>query len=174
MRLASLPSKESGHFAGPWRALTLIAFFLTSAPAFAQSSPSLKNYAGNWVGSGTLSHENGQTERIRCQVGYALRTSSTLQQTLDCKSDNTSFELVSSIADQGGRLSGDWLEKTRNAHGAFVGVLSQAGIQGNVQGTGFAAAIAIGLRGNKQTIAINSRGGDIKDLRLVLARSSAR
>ena len=149
----------------------LASCLLAASLAHAQSFPTLKSLVGAWSGSGTLSHQSGQTERINCTAGYTLESADSLQQKLSCHSDTTQFNLVSTIADASGRLSGDWVETTRNAHGHFVGSFVPNGLSGTVQGTGFSAGISIGVRGSKQVIAIRSQGSDISQLRMDLSRS---
>jgi hypothetical protein len=142
-----------------------------STGGHAQSASQFRAFAGTWSGSGSLSHQNGLTERIRCEATYAPSGDDSLQQRLQCSSDSTSFDLVSNVQDQDGQLSGSWVEQTRSARGQFSGTLRRNLIEGTVQGPGFSASIVIALRGRRQTIGIRSAGSDISSLSMVLSRS---
>ena len=148
-----------------------LALCLSTATVSAQSAGSLAAFAGTWVGSGTLTRQDGTTERIRCQADYASRDPHSLQQNLRCRSDNTQFNLVSDVAEAGDHLSGDWVETTRNARGTLSGRNSRGTITANVQGPGFSAGVAIAARGNRQSVDIRSSGGDIVGLSMSLTRA---
>jgi hypothetical protein len=143
-----------------------------SVAADAQISASLRAFEGAWAGTGTLSHQNGVTERIRCRVDYVRRGSQTLQQTLRCQSDATNFDIVSTVSEAAGTLTGDWTETNSNARGTLTGTVSGGDIRAAVQGPGFAAGIGIGARGNKQSVVIRATGTDITDVSMALTRTS--
>ena len=86
-----------------------------SIAANAQMSASLRAFEGAWVGTGTLSHQNGVTERIRCRVDDVPRGPQTLQQTLRCQSDTTNFDIVSTVSEEAGRLAGHWTNEPQCA-----------------------------------------------------------
>jgi hypothetical protein len=159
------------------KAFVYVACILILTPFSSFSSArqelSFTGYAGNWTGSGTLSHQSGLTERVRCEATYALHGPNTLAQTLACSSDSTSFRLMSTINSRENGLSGDWTETVRNAHGAFTGSMQRSAIVGTVNGPGFSAGIAIAIRGAKQSIEIRSPGSDINLLQMVLTRGRA-
>ncbi len=148
-----------------------LALCLAAGAASAQSAGSLAAFAGSWSGSGTLTRQDGTTERIRCQANYATRDPHSLQQNLRCQSDNTQFNLVSDVSEAGDRLTGDWVETTRNARGSLVGRNQRGTITANVQGPGFTAGVAIAARGNKQSVEIRANGGDISGLSMSLTRA---
>lgn len=161
----------------PFRALAIacVAVFAPlwfSVEADAQSSASFKPFEGTWTGTGTLSHQNGVTERIRCRVQYVPRGAQSLQQTLQCQSDATNFNIVSTVSDQGGRLTGDWTETTRQARGTLTGTMSGSELRAQVQGAGFTAGIGIGVRGNRQSVNIRAAGTDLSALSMTLTRAS--
>lgn len=148
---------------------TAIELF-TPTPAQAQTGGYLRDFQGTWNGAGTLSHRDGVSERIRCQALYAPIDARRLQQRLRCSSDSTSFDLVSNLTEEGGRLTGDWTEIGRNARGNLVGRIGRGDISANVQGPGFTAAIAVAARGNRQSVNIRSEGGDITAISMTLSR----
>lgn len=50
--------------------VTLVAPGLSGSASYAQSGP-FAGMAGNWSGGGTVSLDDGSTERIRCRAAYA-------------------------------------------------------------------------------------------------------
>jgi hypothetical protein len=150
---------------------SIVAPLWFSPVADAQSPASFKAFEGTWTGTGTLSHQNGVTERIRCRVQYVPRGAQSLQQTLQCQSDDTNFNIVSTVLNQGGRLTGDWTETTRQARGTLTGTMSSSELKAQVQGTGFTAGIGIGVRGNRQSVNIRAAGTDLSSLSMSLTRS---
>jgi hypothetical protein len=148
---------------------TAIGMFLPPS-AKAQTGGYLRDFQGTWNGAGTLSHQDGVSERIRCQAFYAPLDARRLQQRLRCTSDSTSFDLVSNLTEDSGRLTGDWTEIGRNARGNLVGRIGRGNISANVQGPGFTAAIVVAARGNRQSVNIRSEGGDITAISMTLSR----
>jgi hypothetical protein len=79
---------------------------LAAAPAaFAQRGDGLAQFAGSWIGQGTISTTSG-SERIRCRVNYSLAGANTLHQDLRCASDSYNFQVAADIVDQGGASAG--------------------------------------------------------------------
>ena len=131
--------------------------------------------SGSWAGSGTVTLANGTTERLRCQANYQLGSGgSNLRQELRCTSDSYNFNLRTSVDYQGGSISGTWLEVARNASGRISGQASRGRIQAVVQGPGFAAGLAIGTRGNQQSVSIRSQGTELSQVSITLRRTSQR
>ncbi len=63
--------------------------------------------AGNWSGGGTITLDDGSSERIRCRATYAVRADGNgLNQTLTCASDSYKFNLASDVIARGAALSG--------------------------------------------------------------------
>lgn len=170
-------TKELARNRSPYRSLGIaLAAICTclwfSVVANAQMSPMLRALTGNWVGTGTLSHSNGVTERIRCRVDYVLRGPQTIRQTLRCQSDTTNFDIVSTITEAGGRLTGDWTETNRNVRGTLTGTLRGGQVTAQVQGPGFNAGVGIAVKGNRQSVGIRAAGTDITGVTIALTRRS--
>ncbi len=97
------------------RRLNVAAVILGAALAFtstsyAQSGP-FAGMAGVWSGGGTVTLDDGSSERIRCRATYAVGAGGTgLNQTLSCASDSYRFNLSSNVVSSGGSLSGTWSE----------------------------------------------------------------
>ena len=78
--------------------------------------------AGIWSGSGTVTLDDGSTERIRCRATYAVGAGGNgLNQSLTCASDSYKFNLCSNIIAQGSAISGTWSESSRNINGNLEG-----------------------------------------------------
>ncbi len=150
-------------------AMVLFVLGLVAQPALAQQGGGFREFEGSWSGSGSLSHTDGRTERLRCGADYAGR-GDVMNLRLRCRSDTTGFDLINSLRNEGGRLSGEWAETTRNVRGPIVGRLGHGSMQGSAQGPGFSAGISIAVRGNRQSVSIRSQGGDIAAVNIALVR----
>src|ERR1043165_1842546 len=91
---------------------------LSFSPAsHAQSGP-FAGMAGVWSGGGTVTLDDGSSERIRCRATYAVGAGGNgLNQSLTCASDSYRFNLSSNVIARGGSLSGTWSETSRNVNG---------------------------------------------------------
>ena len=82
-----------------------VAFFVAGisvTPSYAESGP-FAGMAGNWSGGGTITLDDGSSERIRCRATYAVGAGGNgLNQTLSCASDSYKFNLTSNVIAQGG------------------------------------------------------------------------
>src|SRR3954447_12169956 len=104
-------------------AAMLFATLVPFSASYAQSGP-FAGMAGVWSGGGTVTLDDGSSERIRCRATYAVGAGGNgLNQSLTCASDSYRFNLSSNVTASGGSLSGTWSESSR-------------GINGNVEGSG--------------------------------------
>ena len=100
---------------------TLLVASVWGTASHAQSGP-FAGMAGNWSGAGTVTLDDGSTERIRCRASYAVGAGGNgLQQTLTCASDSYKFNLSSNVMAQGSSISGTWSESSRNINGNLEG-----------------------------------------------------
>ena len=147
------------------------AFLLIPALAQADSAP-FANFAGSWSGNGTITIADGGTERIRCRGTYSVDGSgNNLHQVLRCASDSYKFELTSDIAAKGSAISGSWSEATRNVNGSVEGSISNGQVNALVQTNGYAATFNVTTRGNKQSVAISSKG-ELRAVNISLAKGN--
>lgn len=140
-----------------------------AGPALAQDA-GLAALNGTWRGGGTLQHQNGVTERIRCDASYR-GSSEHLRQTLRCASDQTQFALAANLSLNGREIIGDWTETTRNARGSVRGRFAPGALQAQVDGPGFSANVGIRYAGNRQNVTIKSAGQEMTSLNMVLTRA---
>jgi hypothetical protein len=137
-------------------AVALFAASVFSSASHAQSG-AFSGMAGNWSGGGTVTLDDGSTERIRCRASYAVGAGGNgLNQTLTCASDSYKFNLSSNVVAQGSTLSGTWSESSRNITGAIQGRGSNGNFDVVASGPGFSANIALTTRGNKQSVVIRA------------------
>jgi hypothetical protein len=133
--------------------------FAASVPfsaSYAQSGP-FAGMAGVWSGGGTLTLDDGSTERIRCRATYAVGNGGNgLNQSLTCASDSYRFNLASNVVASGGSLSGTWSESSRGITGSLDGRGSNGNFQVIASAPGFTANITLTTRGNRQSVVIRA------------------
>ena len=132
------------------------AFFVASTSAgYAQGV--FAGLAGNWSGGGTVTLDDGSTERIRCRATYAVGAGGNgLNQSLTCASDSYRFILASNVISQGGALSGTWTESSRGVSGTLEGRASPGSFQVLASTAGFNANLSLRTTGNKQSVVIRA------------------
>jgi hypothetical protein len=137
-------------------AVTLSVAAISGSASFAQSGP-FAGMAGTWSGGGTVTLDDGSTERIRCRATYAVGSGGNgLNQSLTCASDSYRFNLSSNVVAQGSALSGTWSEATRGVSGTLEGRGSGGNFQVVANAPGFTANISLTTRGNRQSVVIRS------------------
>jgi hypothetical protein len=137
-------------------AVTLLVAAISGSASFAQSGP-FAGMAGTWSGGGTVTLDDGSTERIRCRASYAVGSGGNgLNQSLTCASDSYRFNLSSNVVAQGSALSGTWSEATRGVNGTLEGRGGGGNFQVVANAPGFTANISLTTRGNRQSVVIRS------------------
>jgi hypothetical protein len=135
---------------------TLLAL---TVPAAAQSTGPFAGMAGVWSGRGTVSLDNGQSERIRCRATYAVSADGTgMNQRLTCASDSYKFDLKSDVLAKGGKIVGSWSERSRNVSGNLSGRSTPGHFDVTVSAPTFTAQLTLATNGNKQHVTIRSEG----------------
>jgi hypothetical protein len=135
---------------------TLVLATVGASTSYAQSA-AFAGMAGNWSGAGTVTLDDGSTERIRCRASYAVRADGNgLNQSLTCASDSYKFNLSSNVLAEGGSLSGTWTESSRNVSGNLEGRGSNGNFQVVASAPGFTANLTLTTHGNRQSVVIKS------------------
>ncbi len=148
------------------------AALLIGSTAVSHAAGPFASFAGNWTGAGTISIDNGSKERLRCRAHYDVGGGGeTLAQNLTCASDSYKFNVISHVRSEGGALSGDWAETSRNATGRISGRIGPTQISAHVAGAGFTADIGIAARGGKQAVTISPTGTDIRNVSVTMSKS---
>src|SRR5258705_1414854 len=137
-------------------AAVLLAASVAGSASYAQSGP-FAGMAGNWSGGGTVTVDDGSTERIRCRATYAVGNGGNgLNQSLTCASDSYRFNLASNVVASGGSLSGTWSETGRGITGSLEGRGANGNFQVVASAPGFTANITLTTRGNRQSVVIRA------------------
>jgi len=150
-----------------WRLLiaaaVLFAAGIVSSESKAQSGP-FAPMAGNWSGSGTVTLDDGSTERIRCRAKYAP-IGPTMEMSLTCASDAYKFNLGANVRSEGSAITGSWSEASRNISGSLQGRGGGGNYELVASTAGFNANIALKTSGSKQTVTMRAdsqfRGANI-------------
>lgn len=151
-------------------AVTLFVASVAGSASYAQSGP-FAGMAGNWSGGGTVTLDDGSTERIRCRATYAVGAGGTgLNQSLTCASDSYKFNLSSNVVAQGATLSGTWSESSRGVNGSLEGRAANGNFQVVASAPGFSANISLTTRGNKQSVVIRAES-QFRNASISLSRS---
>jgi hypothetical protein len=137
-------------------AVALFAASVSNTASYAQSGP-FTGLAGVWSGAGTVTLDDGSTERIRCRASYAVGAGGNgLNQSLVCASDSYKFDLKTAVVSEGGSLSGTWSESSRGVTGSLEGRASSGNFQVVANAPGFSANITLTTRGNRQSVVIKA------------------
>ncbi|WP_375412586.1 hypothetical protein [uncultured Bradyrhizobium sp.] len=142
----------------PLLAAAAVSLASLGAPSigYAQSGP-FAGMAGTWSGGGTVTLDDGSSERIRCRATYAVGAGGkTLNQSLNCASDSYRFNLSSNVVANGGSLSGTWSESSRGVSGNLEGRGSGGNFEIVASSPGFTANITLRTTGNKQSVVIRA------------------
>ena len=155
------------------RLIAVVALFMATVSAsasYAQSGP-FTGLAGVWSGAGTVTLDDGSTERIRCRATYAVGPDGMgLNQTLLCASDSYKFNLSSNVIADNGQLSGTWIESSSNVSGILQGRGSNGSFEFVATSPVFSANISLTTRGNKQSVVIKAEK-QFKAASIALSRS---
>ena len=152
-------TSQASEFFAKARRLTFaaVAFFLTAFAAstsYAQSS-AFAGMAGTWSGPGTVTLDDGSSERIRCRATYKVAGAS-MEMSLTCASDAYRFNLLATVVAQGGEVTGNWSETSRNVGGSIQGRGANGSFQVIAQSAGFSSNISLKTTGNRQSIAMRA------------------
>ncbi|MGY3233524.1 hypothetical protein ACVWZ4_005941 [Bradyrhizobium sp. USDA 4472] len=144
-------------------AVLFVTAVATSSESKAQAGP-FAPLAGTWSGVGTVTLDDGSTERIRCRAKYAP-VGPTMEMSLTCASDAYKFNLGADVKAEGGAIAGSWSETSRNISGALQGRGAGGNYELVASTAGFNANISLKTSGNKQSVRMRAdsqfRGADI-------------
>jgi hypothetical protein len=151
-------------------AVALLAASVSGSASYAQSAP-FAGMAGVWSGGGTVTLDDGSSEKIRCRATYAVGDNGNgLNQTLVCASDSYKFDLRADLVATQGALSGSWSEISRNINGSLQGNARSGTFRVVATAAGFSADITLVTRGNSQSVSI-AGSSSFKAANITLRRS---
>lgn len=147
-----------------------VAVAAFTAPVGASAASPFERLAGSWTGGGRVTFEGGQTERLRCNARYASSGSGNrLDLTIRCASPATSFELRGDLAYRGGRVSGNWQERTLGASGRAAGRATAGSIVMRISGAA-SGSMSVALSGRAQTVTVSTVDTALRGINMSLRR----
>jgi hypothetical protein len=139
--------------------VTLFVATVSGSISYAQSGP-FAGMAGVWAGGGTVTLDDGSSERIRCRATYAVGAGGAgLNMSLLCASDSYRFDLTGNLISDRGVLSGTWGESSRGINGTLQGRGANGNFQLAANAGGFNANLALTTHGNRQSVNITAQSG---------------
>jgi hypothetical protein len=156
-----------------WRPAVLAAALLlfpamAGGPAAAGPFTSM---SGHWSGGGTLTMSNGTQDRLRCLASYMVgQGGGSLRLNIRCASDNYKFDLLSNVIDNGGAISGEWSEASRNARGSITGQVRGDRIDVVARSEIFTASLSLTTSRNQQSVTIVPQGTEVTRVSLTLSK----
>jgi hypothetical protein len=159
-------------------AAVAVTLLVAGSPGYTPSSAQAAagpfgDFEGSWSGAGTISLSNGTNERIRCRASYQVTEAGRLlSQDLRCASDSYKFELQTTVAHQGGAISGTWNETTRSVVGNISGRVAGGSIQAVATAPAVSANLSVVTKGNQQSVTIQSPGSEVSEVSITLRRGS--
>src|SRR5262245_51440357 len=101
-------ASQTSEFFAQTRRLTLAAAAVVMAASAASTShaqsSTFAGMAGTWSGGGTVTLDDGSSERIRCRAIYKVAGAS-MQMSLTCASDAYKFNLAADVVAAGGEVT---------------------------------------------------------------------
>ena len=149
-------------------AIAALFFLVPGSSSYAGPSP-FDTLLGSWGGSGELRLDKGRTERIKCNA-YYTGGGAELGVAIRCASDSYKIEIRSKLSYSGGRLSGNWEERTFNASGSASGTASPNKLSISIKG-GVSGTMLVNFTKSSQSVTISTQGAALKGVRISLARS---
>lgn len=150
-------------------AATLFVAALSGTASYAQTGP-FAGMAGHWSGGGTVTLDDGSSERLRCRASYAVGAGGNgLNLNLICASDSYKFDLKGDVVSERGALSGTWNESGRGISGTLAGRGANGDFKVVASTAGFTSNISLTTRDNKQSVAIKT-DGPIRGANISLSR----
>ena len=149
-------------------AIAALFIVVPRSPSYADPSP-FDTLLGSWGGTGEIRLDKGRKERLKCNA-YYTGGGSDLGLAIRCQSDNYKIEIRSKLSYSGGRLSGNWEERTFNASGTASGTASPNKISLSIKG-GVSATMLVNYTKTTQNVNISVSGVALQGVRISLSRS---
>jgi hypothetical protein len=149
-------------------AIAALFIVIPRSPSYADPSP-FDTLLGSWGGTGEIRLDKGRKERLKCNA-YYTGGGSDLGVAIRCQSDNYKIEIRSKLSYSGGRLSGNWEERTFNAAGTATGTATANKISLAITG-GVKASMLVSYTKSSQNVNIAVQGVALQGVRIALGRS---
>ncbi len=165
------PLTKWGALSGKFAAIALTLVLMGSQSHAQGTAATFRSLAGSWSGEGTIRMSSGSTERIRCRATYTVGagdpggvSQQTMLQELLCASDSFKFQIKTRVSRTDKRLTGNWIELSRNVSGNLVGRITNGRVDATVDGGVFSAAISITPNGRRQAVTIRPSSVDVAEV----------
>ncbi len=152
----------------PLLASVALGVFIAAVPGEAKASP-FDALLGSWGGTGEIHLDKGRTERIKCNA-YYTGGGAQLGLAIRCQSESYKIEIRSKLSYSGGRLSGNWEERTFNASGTATGSASDSAIRLSITGP-VTGSMNVNFTKSRQSVSITTRGTALQGVNITLGRS---
>ena len=140
-----------------------------TVPAKAESPFTVLN--GSWSGGGQIRFAGGNSEALKCKAYYTPKDAGAgVGLSIRCASASSKIELRANLVSQGGRVSGNWEERTFNAAGDVAGQVTGNRISLAITGGGFSGTMSVATTGSSQTVSITTDGIGLKGVNISLSR----
>lgn len=152
-------------FAG-WAVAPSLA--VDGARSAAQWPPS--EFLGRWTGEGRLGFKDGKFESVTCRVTYIAEEAVKLKQTVRCATSGAKIEVLSTITETAGALSGTWTETVYDMKGDISGKRTDQGFRVQVTSDRLAANMDLLLIDDTQLVEIQFHDSTLLGLTLKLKK----
>jgi len=156
-------------------ARSYVAAVLAGAAAYTMALPAaaaspFDMLAGSWSGNGKATFDNGQSEALRCSAMYrSLGNGAQLRLAIRCASASAKVDLRATLAHAGGRVSGNWEERTYNAGGTVSGTASGSSVRMAFTG-GIGGTMSLSVSRSSHQVSINAAGSSLRTVSMSLSK----
>lgn len=152
-------------------ALLFLALAIPLQDAEAVTASPFAPLLGRWSGIGMIGYKASPPEKIKCRATYLLTdTEDELKQTIRCATAGGSVEIISSVKESAGKLSGHWKETIHNFEGDLIGDVTPKGFHVVIQGSDVSANMDIDVRDDKQAVEIQFTNSSLLGMTLVMTK----
>lgn len=127
-------------------------------------------FLGRWVGDGRLGFKDGKFENVTCRVTYIVEETVKLKQTVRCATAGAKIEVLSTITESAGALSGTWKETVYELNGDITGKRTDQGFRVEVKSDTLAANMDLLLVNDMQIVEIQFFNSTLLGLTLKLKK----
>ena len=146
------------------------AFGMILVSASPASAGVLDGLDGSWAGGGSVTFDGGAKEKLRCN-GYYKSGGEDLSMAIKCASaSGAKIELRGTMKNAGGKVSGDWEERTYNAGGAITGSAGDGSLKVGISGT-ISGTMSVSFSKSSQTVAIATTGSTLRNVNISFNRN---
>jgi hypothetical protein len=119
-------------------------------------------FAGSWRGGGRVLTTDGRAETINCRARNEVsQGGAAISEGLVCASDSARFDVKFTAVADGGSVTGNWQESTRNVGGTLQGQIANGAFEGTVSGGGLTLQVSYRTNGRALAVEIGINAGGI-------------